>query len=382
MNVVFVVLGLFVVGFILFDAFTTLLATSIRPRNWVPTAVFYSVTWAGYRQICLRIRNERRREGWLAAYGPLSFVALLGMWTLGQIFGWSLVWWGLRSEFTTPVHSYGAALYYSGVVYFSIGFGDILSGGGVARLLTVIEAFGGLGTLGLVIGYLPSLNSAYQAREKQLLLLDDLTDGRVMPATLWRSYTIVPGDHTQIDAMFTEWAAWCAEIFETHSSFPMLVLFRSKHRGHSWVTALGVVTDTAISHLAMVPGSGRDPAMRLYRQSCRLVKALAERLDVEPMPFVPLETHWWARGYSERQITEPVIRDFEDSYQRLNELRAGFHPYMEAFIDELLAPRGFWGPTSADHLREGSFADGHRRPGRLRLAVHPHTHTSLIQEGS
>jgi hypothetical protein len=28
---------------------------------------------------------------------------------------------------------------------------------------------------------------------------------------------------------------------------------------------------------------------------------------------------------------------------------------MEAFIDELIAPRGFWGVTAADHLAEAQF---------------------------
>ena len=36
------------------------------------------------------------------------------------------------------------------------------------------------------------------------------------------------------------------------------------------------------------------------------------------------------------------------------QVRAEFHPWMEAFIDELLAPRGFWGVTAADHLAASS----------------------------
>ena len=55
--------------------------------------------------------------------------------------------------------------------------------------------------------------------------------------------------------MFREWERWCAEVFDTHSSLPMLVLWRSKHRGHSWITALGVVTDAAITYLAPVEGA-------------------------------------------------------------------------------------------------------------------------------
>ena len=344
--------GLVVVVGTLADAFDTLLATGIEGSRFSPTAVFYTRTWKPWRHLGGRITSSRRRERWMALYGPLSIIGLLCMWTAGQILGWSLVWWGLRGHFVTPVHSFGAALYYSGVVYFSIGFGDILAGGGFARVLTVVEAFGGLGTLGLVIGFLPSLNAAYQAREQQLLLLDDLGDVRITPATLVRSYLRTPGDRSDLDAMFDGWTVWCAEVFESHSSFPMLVLFRSKYRGHSWVTALGVVTDAAIASLAITPGSGRDPSMRLYRQSCRLVRSLAERLGLEPVPYEPLGARWWSIAYSGLQAQGFETRSFEDSYQRLNELRREFHPYMEAFIDALLAPRGFWGVTSAEHMAQ------------------------------
>ena len=42
----------------------------------------------------------------------------------------------------------------------------------------------------------------------------------------------------------------------------------------------------------------------------------------------------------------------DESFALLHELREPFHPAMEAFIDVLLAPRGFWGVTAAQHLAE------------------------------
>lgn len=46
------------------------------------------------------------------------------------------------------------------------------------------------------------------------------------------------------------------------------------------------------------------------------------------------------------------IYSFEESYRRLLELRAAFTPWMEAFIEALDAPRGIWGVTAPEHLRE------------------------------
>ena len=41
------------------------------------------------------IKTSIRREGYLAYYGPLSLLYLLGFWALGLIFGFAWVQYGL-----------------------------------------------------------------------------------------------------------------------------------------------------------------------------------------------------------------------------------------------------------------------------------------------
>ncbi len=355
MNVIWVGLGTALVVWILVDSYQTLLATNLRAGRLSFTSGYYRAIWPTYRQLCVRFRSEARRERWLARFGPASFLGLLVAWTTLEIFGWGLIWWGLRGGFHGAIASPGDAWYYSGVVYFSIGFGDILPSSGLLRLLTVVEGLSGLGTLGLVIGFLPSLNAAYSARERQLLLLDDLTDERVTPVTFVQAYLDDDGSTTRVDAVFDEWATWCADVYDSHTSFPVLIWFRSKHRGHSWITGLGVVSDAAIAFAASVPGAERGSAIRLHRQAVRLVTGLGERVGLPPDETVPdLRPALWQVGYDNLSKTGLPVRTFEDSYERLTVMRREFHPMMEAFIDELLAPRGFWGVTSADHLAASS----------------------------
>lgn len=351
MDVLAIVVGFGLVGWILLDSFETLLATSLHRSRWSFTGLYYRRAWQVTRWACTKA-GEERRERWLARFGPASFLGLLVAWTALEIFGWGLVWWGLRDSFGAPLAGLSDAWYYSGVVYFSIGFGDILPGTGGIRFLTVVEGLSGLGTLGLLIGYLPSLNAAYSARERQLLLLDDLGEERITPVSLAASHLRADGDLGQLDAMFDEWATWCAEIYDSHTSFPVLLWFRSKHRGHSWITGLGVVTDSAIAYVAAVPGGDKSSALRLHRQAVRLVTGLAEQVSLEPKVEEPLGERWWSVGYRTLQATGIELVPFDESYRTLTRMRAAFHPHMEAFIDELLAPRGFWGPTSADHLAE------------------------------
>ena len=281
LDVVAVVAGLVLVGAASLDAFDTLLATNIRVIRWSPSTVYYRLAWRSFRGTCTRIRDDARRERALALFGPASFIGLLVLWTAASIGGWGLVWWGLADSLSVRPPGLGGSAYYSGVVYFSIGFGDVVPASGITRVLTVAEALGGLGLLGLVIGYLPTLSGAYQARERQVLLLDDLSDTRITPISLIDSHVGPDGDATELDEVFRDWERWCAEVFDTHTSLPMLVLWRSKHRGQSWITALGVVTDSAITYLATVPGREGGPALRLYRQSVRLITFLAAQTGVE-----------------------------------------------------------------------------------------------------
>jgi Ion channel len=74
------------------------------------------------------------------------------------------------------------------VGFFTVGFGDVVPVGGVARLLALVQAFMGPVTVALVIGYLPTLFNAYSRREAQLLTLDDLTDERTSPTGLIRTW--------------------------------------------------------------------------------------------------------------------------------------------------------------------------------------------------
>ncbi len=48
----------------------------------------------------------------------------------------------------------------------------------------LIEAFSGVLTTALVIGYLPALYAAYSERERRLMLLDDGTEERITPTSL------------------------------------------------------------------------------------------------------------------------------------------------------------------------------------------------------
>lgn len=348
MDAVAVVVGLLLVGAVFVDAFDTLLAINMRSTRFSPSFVLLRGAWWIWRAVARRLSSHERREVLLGVFGPLSFIATLAMWVFGQLLGWALVWWGLRDSFARPLDDLTEALYYSGVTYFSVGFGDVLAAEGGVRLLTILEAFGGLATLGLVIGFLPPLTTAYGHREAQLLLLDDLADERMTPASLITSHLGPGTTREELHALFVDWTTWCAHVFESHSSFPMLVLWRSKHREHAWIKALGVVGETANTYLAAAPqNEAHHSAMRLHREACALVRYLAYRLRIEPTPQDEISAEEWMASYGSLAAQGVALRPFEESLREFRELQANLSPHLVALEDALLAPPAFWGVSSS-----------------------------------
>lgn len=327
------------------DALHTLVVTRLTVHAWWPTDVFFRRSWGFWRSAASQWRDPTR-EVLLGVYAPLSLLGLLVLWVTTLIVGWGFVWWAVRAD-VAGVETLGDGIYFSGVVFFSVGFGDVLPQDGLVRLGVLIEAFSGLSSIALVIGYLPSLYASYREREALLLTLDDLTSDRMTPLTLLDSL-IIDGELDDAYRFFAEWERWTASVLESHTTYPMLAMFRSQHAGQSWLTALGVVTDAAVAVIASVPGAERHEPMRLYRRAARTFVVLADRLHVEPSEGGTLTREMFEVGYARMAATGVAQRSIDEAWLRAVRLRGTYVPQMEGLIDALVAPRGFWAHPVAE----------------------------------
>lgn len=345
-----VVVGLGLVVTVLVDMVNTLVTTQTsRGRFWL-TVLLYTNTWNLVRVVGRLVSKEQRRERLYATFAPVSVLLLLVTWVVQQVIGWSLVWWGLGG--VEGLDGLSDALYYSGVVYFTLGFGEIVPGDVVPRLGALLEAFSGVLTTALVIGYLPALYSAYSEREQKLLTLDDGTEERITPTNLVLA-RCPGGDPRALDAWFEGWEAWVAQVMETHTSFPMLVLFRSQHPGQSWITALGLVTDAAL-HMELMEGERGRPSYWLIRRSTRLLQMLTAHADLsEYRAQIATEDDGQFRAlYDHMAAHDFPLRPYDDALERSRELRNSYGAELEYLIDSLEAPRGFWGHVVGHRLVE------------------------------
>src|SRR6266513_1528783 len=96
------VVGVFLVLLIYWEAFETIVFPRRVSRRFRFTRAFYHVTWVPWRAIGLRLRPGRPRETFLSIYGPISLLLLLVTWVGVLIVAFALLHWGGGSKLQTP----------------------------------------------------------------------------------------------------------------------------------------------------------------------------------------------------------------------------------------------------------------------------------------
>src|SRR5216684_5354683 len=112
-------------------------------------------------------------------------------------------------------------------------------------MLTVVEAGMGFGFLALIIGYIPVIYQAFSRREAGISLLDARAGSPSSATELLRRH--YRDQHIEeLIQYLREWERWCAELLESHLSYPVLTYYRSQHERQSWLAALTTILDTCV----------------------------------------------------------------------------------------------------------------------------------------
>ena len=330
--------GVVIIFFILLDAFETIVLPRRIQRHFRITRFFYRSTWPRWTGIASHIKAPSRREGFLAYYGPLSLIWLLGFWALGLIFSFACVQFGLGEhlQLSGEKINFGKLLYHSGETFFTLGYGDIVPTNSIARALAVFEAGMGFAFLGVVVGYLPVIYNSFATREIEISLLDARAGSPPTPTEFLGRLGCCP-DQTVLDNIFRDWERWCADLLSSHISYPVLCYFRSQHGNQSWLGALTVMLDVTSLVMTGVDGIHADQAKLTFAMARHAAVDLAQvvnsqysatdpnRLSPEDRNRVKTELAW-------RGVT---INDNPDAPEKLAQLREVYEPYLQGLSRRL-----------------------------------------------
>jgi hypothetical protein len=338
MHIVSAIAGILTVIGILLDAFETVVLPRRVQRSFRLTSWFYRRTWIPYRSIARRIPSRARRENFLSYFGPLSLIFLLALWAAGLIFGFALLQYGAGEHLRLSGEplTFGILIYHSGETFFTLGYGDIIPGSGVARALAVTESGLGFAFLGVVVGYLPTIYSSFSRREIEISLLDARAGSPPSAAELLSRFGNCP-QQAVLDQIFKDWERWAAEVLESHLSYPALSFFRSQHNNQSWLGALLTILDASALVVAGVDGLRSEQSKITFAMARHAMVDLAQVVNAGYDPDTPdrlpaQELIRLRQNLAERGVK---LREGAAFEEKLTKLRSQYEPYAAAIAFNL-----------------------------------------------
>jgi hypothetical protein len=254
--------------------------------------------------------------------------------------------WGLALPLNAPGQpiSFLTYLYLSGTTFFTLGLGDVIPLSGVGRFLVVCEVAFGFIFLALVISYVPVLYQAFSRRELRSSLLDARAGSPPTAVELLRRNGA--GMHPEeLRTLLHEWEAWCADILESHLSYPILAYYRSQHEQQSWVEALTVILDTCALLLTSLKGAPLPAARFTFAAARHAVVDLAQVLGASPTHGASrLSTVEWPQVRDRLQASGIRLKESAVCEQKLAELRATYEPFVSGLAERILVSLPPWLP--------------------------------------
>ncbi len=348
-------LGILILAAVISDAFEAMLLPRRVRRALRFIRLFFIATWRLWQWLGRIFQQSKIQDGFLSLYGPLSMVGLLACWGFGLIVGFGLLQWSIeQGRPNSP--SLITALYFSGASLFTVGYGDVLPLTPLAKVLAVIEAGTGLGFIAVTIGYLPVLYQLFSRREANVIKLDARAGSPP-------SATALLCRHAENEAMdelaewLPGWEQWCAELVESHLSYPMLSYYRSQHDNQSWLGAVTALMDSCALLLTGFRGVRTFSARMTFAMArlatvelCRVfqVKLLTGEPDrLPPEQFTEMQNSLADAGL--------VFSDEGSAEERLAAFRATYEPFLFALSHHFLLRLPTWLPEDSPDNWHRSF---------------------------
>jgi hypothetical protein len=339
---------------VLFDLFASVLVPRPVSARLLPSALVRRHTWRAWSAAFFSIQPPERREIFLGFYAPLSVVLVLALWLAGLIFGFGLILYALRAQVHPMPADFWEASYFAGTCVLTIGFGDIVATGGVARAVTLAAGACGLATVAAVLAFLFSLFNSYRQREVFEITLDARAGAPPSGVTLLETHARL-NLVDDLPRFFATAQTWCAEVLGTHLAYPPLCYFRSSHVGMSWVAALGAVLDAAVLTISTVEGVPKGQARLAHSVGAHLVYDVAHyfRLLGPELTLVEYQEFLAARG--RLAACGFTLADEEQSWQAFATLRAEYASSLNSLARLWTIPPSQWiGDRSPLELRHRS----------------------------
>jgi hypothetical protein len=279
------------------------------------------------------------KDAILAPTGPIAVLAQLVTFLGLFVIGYGLMLWPWTGNLTLGLREAGLSL-------FSIGTAHV--GGPTNDTLVGLIAGTAAITIALQIAYLPSIYSAFNRRESLVALMESRAGVPAWgPEVLIRHQLV--GIVDALPELYRDWEQWAAEVSESHTTYLVLLLFRSPQAWYSWVLSLLAVQDAAAMHLALCPTTAPSQARLCLRMGFsafrRIATSLHWRFDPDPLPDAPLDLSYEEFSRAVDLLVEksfPIERDAEEAWPHFRGWRVNYEGLAYRLADRVVAPPAPW----------------------------------------
>jgi hypothetical protein len=339
--------GLALALVILLEAFEAIILPRRVTRKIRVTRFFYRSTWAIWKFLAGSTSNRKFREALLGGYGPSSLLLLIAIWAFGLVLGFAMMQYGAGSGLNVHEGTANFALdvYLSATTFFTLGIGDVVPRTAFSRALLVAESGLGYGFLAVIVGYLPFIYSSFSRREVNITLLDARAGTPPTAGELLRRHSYPHGADALRD-LLKEWELWCAELMESHLSYPVLAYFRSQHDNQSWIASLTAILDTCALVKTGIEGACERQAELTFAIARHAVVDLSQIFGTKPKSIN--EDRLPSADLRRIRVTLAAkgmkLLDSEAADRQLTDLRAMYEPYIYGLAEHLKQSMPPWIP--------------------------------------
>jgi hypothetical protein len=144
--------------------------------------------------------------------------------------------------------------------------------------------------------------------------------------------------------LLEQWEQWCADLLETHVSFPVLAYYRSQHANQSWVAALTAILDSCALILAALEDEPTRAARLTFAMARHAAVDLSLIFRLTPQPAHPdrLPASELAQLRQALRQAGLNVQEGAEVDAKLQRLRALYEPYMNALGTFLMMPLPGW----------------------------------------
>jgi hypothetical protein len=285
------------------------------------------------------VRRYETKDAMMALAGPVALLAQLLAFLGLFVVGYGFMLWHWSGSLSLGLREAGLSLFSIGTAHVAGPSNDTLIGlvAGTAAI-----------TIALQIAYLPAIYNAFNRREALVSLMESRAGTPAWgPEVLMRHQLV--GIVDALPSLYADWEQWAAELSETHTTYTVLLLFRSPQAWYSWILSLLAVQDAAAMHLALCPSTAPSQARLCLRMGFsalrRIATSLHWRFETDPHPDAPIDLTFEEFADAVDLLVHksfPIERDAAEAWPHFRGWRVNYEYLAYRMADRVVAPPGPW----------------------------------------